>query len=107
MHGEYKVPGGKLVVVDLEVESGRIARFSLSGDFFLEPDDALEAIDRAVVGLPADATAARLSAAVRDALPAGAALLGFTPESVATAIRRAIGRAADWRDFEWEIVHPP
>jgi lipoate-protein ligase A len=101
------VPGGKLVVVDLEVEAGAISRFSLSGDFFLEPDEALEAIDRAVVGLPADATAAALSAAVRDALPPGAALLGFSPESVATAIRRAIGRAADWRDFEWEILHPP
>ena len=107
MHGEYKVPGGKLVVVDLELESDRISRFSLSGDFFLEPDDALEAIDRAVVGLTATATAAELSAAVRDALPPAAALLGFTPESVATAVRRAIGRAADWRDFEWEILHPP
>jgi lipoate-protein ligase A len=33
-------------------------------------------------------------------------LLGFSPEAVATAVRRAIGRAADWRDFEWELVHP-
>jgi lipoate-protein ligase A len=107
MHGEYKVPGGKLVVVDLEVEGDAIVAFSLSGDFFLEPDEALEAIDRAVVGMPADSTAARLAAAVRDALPPGAALLGFSPDSVATAIRRAIGRAADWRDFDWEILHPP
>ena len=34
MHGEYKVPGGKLVVVDLEVDGGRIADFHLAGDFF-------------------------------------------------------------------------
>ena len=27
MHGEYKVPGGKLVVVDLEVENGLIRNF--------------------------------------------------------------------------------
>ncbi|MDQ1512315.1 MAG: lipoate---protein ligase [Microbacteriaceae bacterium] len=107
MHGEYKVPGGKLVVVDLEVEDGRIARFRLAGDFFLEPDEALEAIDGAVRGLAADSTAADISAAVRAALPEGAVLLGFTPESVATAVRRAIGRAADWRDFEWELLHPP
>ena len=38
MHGEYKVPGGKLVVVDLDVREGRIAGFRLAGDFFLEPD---------------------------------------------------------------------
>ena len=25
MHGEYKVPGGKLVVADLEVQDGRLA----------------------------------------------------------------------------------
>lgn len=107
MHGEYKVPGGKLVVVDLEVEGGAIRRFSLSGDFFLEPDHALEAIDRALVGVPADASAAQLADAVRAALPADASLLGFTPESVATAVRRAFGRAADWRDFDWELLHPP
>ena len=57
LHGENKVPGGKLVVVDLAVEDGVIARFRLAGDFFLEPDDALEAIDAAVVGLPEQASA--------------------------------------------------
>jgi len=30
MHGEYKVPGGKLVVVDLEIVEGRIADFQLA-----------------------------------------------------------------------------
>ncbi len=48
MHGEYKVPGGKLVVVDLEERDGRIADFHLAGDFFLEPDSALADIDAAV-----------------------------------------------------------
>jgi lipoate-protein ligase A len=106
LHGEYKVPGGKLVVVDLAVEDGRIAAFRLAGDFFLEPDEALEAIDRAVTGLPVESSAAEIAGAVRAALPPDAVLLGFTPESVATTVRRAIGRAADWRDFEWELLHP-
>ena len=52
MHGEYKVPGGKLVVVDLEQRDGRIADFHLAGDFFLEPDEALSAIVDAVNGMP-------------------------------------------------------
>lgn len=106
LHGEYKVPGGKLVVVDLTVEDDRIASFRLAGDFFLEPDEALEAIDCAVVGVSAAASGAELAAAVRSALPPAAVLLGFTPESVATAVRRAIGGAAEWRDFEWQLVHP-
>ncbi len=108
VHGEYKVPGGKLVVVDFDVEDGRIAGFRLAGDFFLEPDEALEADRRArSTGLPVESSAADIAGAVRAALPDGAVLLGFTPESVATAVRRAIGRAADWRDFEWELLHPP
>ncbi|HEY8320065.1 MAG TPA: lipoate--protein ligase family protein [Amnibacterium sp.] len=107
MHGEYKVPGGKLVVVDFDVEDGRIARFRLAGDFFLEPDDALEAVDAAVTGLPVESSATEIAGAVRAALPDGAVLLGFTPDSVGTAVRRAIGRAAGWRDFSWELLHPP
>lgn len=105
MHGEYKVPGGKLVVVDLEERDGRIAGFHLAGDFFLEPDDALDDIDAAVNGLPVESDVPTISAAIRAALPEGAQLLGFTPESVATAIRRALVTAPGWGDFEWEVVH--
>ena len=106
MHGEFKVPGGKLVVVDLEVVDGRIADFRLAGDFFLEPDEALQAIDAAVTGLPADADARVYTAAVAAALPADAALLGFSPESVATAIRRAVKKATSWNDYDWQLLHP-
>ncbi|WP_158868440.1 lipoate--protein ligase family protein [Leifsonia sp. AG29] len=105
MHGEYKVPGGKLVVVDLDVVDGRIADFQLAGDFFLEPDTALEAINGAVEGLSADTDAKTIAAAVRDALPDGALLLGFSPEAVAVTVRRALARATSWRDYDWEIVH--
>ncbi|MCK8468832.1 MULTISPECIES: lipoate--protein ligase family protein [Microbacterium] len=105
MHGEYKVPGGKLVVVDLEIEDDRIARFRLAGDFFLEPDSALDDIDAAVNGMPAESDASAIAAAVRGALPDGAQLLGFTPEAVGTAVRRALVTAPGWRDFDWEIVH--
>lgn len=105
MHGEYKVPGGKLVVVDLEIEDDRIARFRLAGDFFLEPDSALDDINAAVDGLPVESDATAIAAAVRGALPDGAQLLGFTPEAVGTAVRRALVTAPGWRDFDWEIVH--
>ncbi|WP_138945478.1 biotin/lipoate A/B protein ligase family protein [Plantibacter sp. M259] len=105
MHGEYKVPGGKLVVVDLEVVDDRIADFRLAGDFFLEPDDALALIDRAVTGLPATTDAAGLAAAIRGALPEDAVLLGFTPEAVATAIRRSLAKATGWGDYDWQLIH--
>ena len=105
MHGEYKVPGGKLVVVDLDVVDDTIVNFRLAGDFFLEPDDALGAINAAVTGLPAGTDAAGLAAAVRAALPAQATLLGFSPEAVAVAIRRSLAQASGWRDYDWQLVH--
>ncbi len=105
MHGEYKVPGGKLVVVDLEVRDDHIVDFRLAGDFFLEPDTALEAINDAVNGLPAETDAVSIAKAITAALPADAVLLGFSPEAVATTIRRALHKATSWRDYEWTVVH--
>src|SRR3546814_2301971 len=64
VHGEYKVPGGKLVVVDLSIVGGRMTAVQVSGDFFLEPASALDAIDAALEGLPADNGEAALAAAV-------------------------------------------
>jgi lipoate-protein ligase A len=106
MHGEFKVPGGKLVVVDLDVADGRLTEVRVSGDFFLEPDDALPAIDAALTGLPVTTDATRIAAAVASALPEGAVLLGFTADSVATAVRRALTRATRWSDYAWELAHP-
>lgn len=105
MHGEFKVPGGKLVVVDLDVVEGRIANFRLAGDFFLEPDSALEGINSAINGLSSEADAAVIAAAVRASLPEGATLLGFSPEAVATTIRRALRKATGFKDYDWQLVH--
>lgn len=93
MHGEYKIPGGKLVVVDLEVDNGRLAQVQVSGDFFIEPDSALAAINAALQGLPAASSAGQLAAAVTAGLPAGTQLYGISAEGVAVALQRALGRA--------------
>lgn len=94
MHGEYKVPGGKLVVADLEVVDGTIRNVVLSGDFFLEPDSALHRMSAAVEGAPAGAGEDELAGRVR-AAAAGAELLGITPEGVAVAVRRAVEGGAE------------
>lgn len=107
MHGEYKVPGGKLVVVDFEVSDGLIHDFRLSGDFFLEPDDALDCINDAVEGASPNGTIEEFGARIQQALPSEVHLLGFTPDSVGIAIRRAVTGAAHWRDYDWQILHEP
>ncbi|HEY9412086.1 MAG TPA: biotin/lipoate A/B protein ligase family protein [Jiangellaceae bacterium] len=105
MHGEYKVPGGKLVVADLDVDGDVIRRARVSGDFFLEPDDALERIDRALAGASVDASAAQLAARVDGALGDGVVMLGFSAEAVAVAVRRALTGATGWNDHAWEFLH--
>ena len=106
MHGEYKVPGGKLVVVDLEVRDGRIADFRLAGDFFLEPDTALDDIDAAVNGLPVEADATAIAAAVRRGAARGRAAARLHARGGrhggAPCARHAHRAGAT---STWEIVH--
>ncbi|MFH8788226.1 lipoate--protein ligase family protein [Streptomyces roseoverticillatus] len=109
MHGEYKVPGGKLVVVDLDVESaaqGEVLHgVRVAGDFFLEPDEALLDINRALEGAPADLTAPQLAARIDAALPEGTVMFGFTSEAVGIAVRRALANATDWHHYDWQLIH--
>ncbi|MEO8779279.1 MAG: biotin--protein ligase [Rhodanobacter sp.] len=90
MHGEYKMPGGKLVVADLNLHEGRLANVQMSGDFFLEPDSALDTINRVLEGQQENAGEAELSAAVRQALGADVMMYGISPEAIAVAVRRAV-----------------
>ncbi len=90
LHGEYKTPGGKLVVVDLEVEGGRLRNVEVSGDFFLEPEGALDDIVAALEGASAEADESELASLMDQGLREDAALIGFDTRSVAVAVRRAV-----------------
>lgn len=90
MHGEYKMPGGKLVVADLRVVAGRLTSVRISGDFFLEPDSALEQINRALTGLAADGTRADRVRAITRGLDADVQMYGISAEAVAIAVERAL-----------------
>ncbi len=105
MHGEYKVPGGKLVVVDVDVVDGVLRHARVAGDFFLEPDEALDAVNGALEGAPADIDAAGLAARIEAALPEGTVMYGLTAEGVGIAVRRALAHATDWTDYDWQLVH--
>jgi len=90
MHGEYKMPGGKLVVIDLGVRDGRLADVQLSGDFFLEPDGALDTINHALTGQSADASETELAAAIHASLGRDVMMYGLSPDAIAVAVRRAL-----------------
>jgi lipoate-protein ligase A len=90
MHGEYKTPGGKLVAVDFEVREGRLRDVRLTGDFFLYPEEALDALTGALNGLSVELSESEIAEQVRVAMPRDAELLGSSPEAIGAAVRRAL-----------------
>lgn len=106
VRGQYKVPGGKLVSVELDVRDGRLVDVSVAGDFFLEPDSALESIDAALTGLPEAAAAGQIAEAVTAALGDGVHMVGFDASAVAIAVRRAVGAATGWDDHVFDVIEP-
>ncbi|ASK67211.1 lipoate--protein ligase [Brachybacterium avium] len=108
-HGEYKVRDGKLVAVDVTVADGRIDTAHVFGDFFLEPDDALEDLGAALSGMSTTATTTELAAAITARLaarPDPVQLIGFDEEAVAIATRRALGHATSWSDLTFDVIDP-
>jgi len=107
MHGEYKVPGGKLVVADVEVSDDdhpRLTSVVVSGDFFMEPPETILEINRALTGMTASTAVGPMAEAVARACRE-ATLVGFTPEAVAIAVRRALGHATSWQDHTFDVIH--
>ena len=114
-HGEYKVPGGKLVAVDLGVVDDRLVDVQVSGDFVLDPDEALPVIDRALGGVPIAAGVSELAARIdADLARAGAegilgvpvTMVGFDAHAVAIAVRRALGLSTGWQDHTFTYLDP-
>ncbi|USQ76029.1 lipoate--protein ligase family protein [Ornithinimicrobium cryptoxanthini] len=109
MRGEFKVRGGKLVSVDVESDGEVVTSAHVFGDFFLEPDDALEDINAAIIGQSVDATGAEISAAIDHRLasrPEPVELIGFDSGAVAIAVRRALGHATSWDELTLEVIEP-
>ena len=89
-HGEYKVPGGKLVVVDFDIVDDRFANLRITGDFFVFPEDALPALAKSLEGMAIDTPANDLQVRMNQALGNDVELLGFGLIDVVSAIRRAL-----------------
>ena len=89
-HGAFKTPGGKLVAVDFAVEDGKLRKVQVHGDFFLHPEESLEAITGALDGAPVDSSDDELTKRIARAIPEGTEWLGSSPEALASAVGRAL-----------------
>lgn len=55
LNADYKVAGGKLLRVKLTLEEGddcqNISSITITGDFFMHPEDAIDALEDALTGI--------------------------------------------------------
>ena len=51
MRAEYKIPGGKLVSAEVDVDGTRLAKVKITGDFFMHPEEAIVALESVLKGI--------------------------------------------------------
>ena len=90
MHGEYKTPGGKLVVVDFDIVDGRFKNMVISGDFFLYPEEELPVLTNALEGVDVELDDESFSERILMDLHPDTELMGTSPEGIVIAVRRAL-----------------
>lgn len=89
-HGEYKIPGGKLLVIDFNLSENKLSNVQLSGDFFMEPPEALDVINDSLEGLDANFDEEDLKTRISDSLGSGVSLYGITIDGIIVVLKRAL-----------------
>ena len=92
MHGvsTEKIPGGKLLRV--KIDYNKVIRdVSITGDFFLYPEEAIEKIESALFGLDIRDSEEKMIGIINEVLKENnIQLVGIDPQSIARNIKAAI-----------------
>jgi len=78
-----KVEGGKMLRIRGEVTEGRVSSITITGDFFLHPEEVIDSLESSLIGVLFDREA--ILAVVTNEL-AGATLVGAAGEDVADLV---------------------
>lgn len=85
---DYKVQGGKMLRIKMNLEGKMIKSIAILGDFFLHPESTIEAIEGKIVGCSVDVQI--LSSKIQSVLDEHkAVLIGATSVDIAKAIEKA------------------
>ena len=83
----YKVPGGKLLKVDLGVRDGRIAELRITGDFFIHPEEAIEELEERLLGQRAEGK--DIEECINRLLETGVEMIGVSAADIVASILSA------------------
>jgi lipoate---protein ligase len=81
-----KIPNGKMI--RLKIEAGDIiTTIKITGDFFLHPEESIDAIEKNLLDMPINASAEEFAKKIHQSLQTEhAAFIGVTPEDIAGAM---------------------
>lgn len=86
-----KIPGGKLVRVDVKFTPDRLERVKITGDFFLNPDDLLTEMESYLAGAALPLSKPQLVSDLQALLDKqGAILIGFSPQDLVDILEEAL-----------------
>lgn len=87
---DVKIEGGKLVRVEIEIESGSVIRASVCGDFFAHPEELFERAEAELSGAPTDRLGETALALFGNPK---LTIIGAAPDDIARALMEAAHEA--------------
>ena len=90
----YKVPGGKLIKIELSESNGTIESVKIMGDFFMHPEEAMDSLEKGLAGVAVNHDSI-IDAATELMQENNIELFGINAEALAEAIMRARDRGAE------------
>jgi lipoate-protein ligase A len=88
---EYKVPGGKLIKVSASIRNGLIEEIKITGDFFLHPEESIEALEEKLKGVKIEDES--LIRNIINEFFKSKILVGASPEDFFLAVKGALSKA--------------
>ena len=97
---QEKVPGGKLVCVEIWPAGEKVEKIKITGDFFLHPEDSITEIEKSLTGVSIsldnsqlESQKEKIKSIIEDALARNnAQLIGVTPEQLADLFFKAVAQ---------------
>jgi len=86
---EEKIPGGKLVCIEVSADMGKTTWVRITGDFFLHPEDRIDSLEGALAGVLLSSGEGEIAAILEKAL-GDSILIGVTCKDLARIFIKAV-----------------